>query len=77
MMPRGNRWKKIKNNANVKLGEYAYKNEYSNEYSYDNSWSYYYYTRMFAETVFTVQYQNTKTKEIGTISYSVFKMPKN
>ncbi len=69
--------KKIKNNANVKLGEYAYKNEYSNEYSYDNSWSYYYYTRMFAETVFTVQYQNTKTKEIGTISYSVFKMPKN
>lgn len=69
--------KKIKNNANVTLGEYAYKNENNYEYSYSDSWSYYYYTNMFAETVFTVQYQNTKTKATGAMIYSIYKMPKN
>lgn len=69
--------KKIKNNANVTLGEYAYKNEYSNEYSYDNSWSYHCSTDMMAMTSFEVQYQNTKTKEAGTISYVLYKVPKN
>lgn len=71
--------KKIKNNAKITLGEYAYKDENLNEYSYDNniSWSYYYYTHMMAETYIEVQYQNTKTKETGTVSYALYRMPKN
>lgn len=69
--------KKIKNNANVTLGEYAYKSEDNYESSNSDSWRYYYYTNMMATTVFQVQYQNTKTKEVGTIQYSLYKMPKN
>lgn len=71
--------KKIKNNANITLGEYAYKNEEYNEYSYDNDnrWNYYYYTHMMAETYIEIQYQNTKTKETGTAGYVLYRMPKN
>lgn len=69
--------KKIKNNANVTLGEYAYKYEDNWESSNDNSWSYRYSTGWLARTIFTVQYQNTKTKEIGTEVYVIYKMPKN
>lgn len=77
--------KKIKNNAKVTLGKYAYKNE--DEYSYTDYdyetdtrtsvWNYHLNTGFFAETRFSVTYQNTKTKATGTMTYWVYTMPQN
>lgn len=55
-------------------------NEETGEYDRVNDkleWSYYLYAHVLANTTFTITYQNTKTKSVGTTSYTIYTIPKN
>lgn len=69
--------KTVKNNADVALGLYTYKREYSYSRYDGDDWYYSFYTRLFAETNFYVAVQDKKSKQITTYIFRVCRTPLN
>lgn len=68
-------YKKIKNNSKVTLGKYGYYYSYSYQYS-DGKTHSSYNSRILAPTYIRITYQDKKTKDTGTVTYSIRKLIK-
>ena len=64
-------YKKIKNNAKISLGKYAYYYEYLYASSYSDYKSHSLTNYILAPTQIRITYKNTKTKDTGVLSYTI------
>lgn len=68
-------YKKAKNNGKITLGKYGYYYSYNYQYS-DGKIHSNYSSRILAPTYIRITYQNKKTKDTGTVTYSIRKLIK-